>query len=473
VADLTLAQLLAAPTEEAIRERLFGRLHRKGFPVTDFESGAIVRSTVEVCAKGIADFVAGVIPLIAAGGFPSLASREWQDLLGPEVYDLTRQGATYTVQRLLLTAAPGTGPYTLAAGDLVAEAISGNRYVLAEGGTIPAGGWVPLGFRAESPGSQFSDAAGQITKLVTPLPGVSVVNSAPPFSDVVHVGTGTGTVAASGTPSSTARFTLRIKGGGQANAATFEYSLDGQAYVTGGICSSTGIAVPRGITVTFTNGGVVPSFHEGDQYIFTAPGSPITTQGRDDETTTEFAARMQGRWPGLAEITIADIWEKWVREASAQVTKVTVRPSNSAAAPGRVQVLIAGAVNPLIAEVPIVQAYLNERHPTTDHPEVIAANTALFQVDGKAYVYEKDLDRIQLASQLAWQLYLDSVPIGGTVRVAKLAEILMALGAIDFRDLILIGPFGLTTGLELELDPTEVAEGDDVPMVSMLEWVVF
>jgi hypothetical protein len=472
VADLTLAQLLVPRTKDQIRERIFGRLNRADFPATDFEEGAVVRTTVEACAEGIADFVAGLIPRIAGGGFTQEADVEWLRMLAKQNYDLEQLPATFTTQRLTLTAAVGVGPYPVVAGDLVARAASGNRYILAEAGTIPSGGSVQLLFQAESPGSQYTDAAGLINELITALPEVTVVNAAPTFTAVAHAGSGTGTVSLSGTPTGPSRFTLTIATDGQANAATFEFSQDGGLPQVGGVCSSSGVTLPGGTVVTFTNGANIPSFVAGDSYTFTTPGTPVVTQGKDQETREDLAARMIARWPSLAEIPTTDKYEQWARAAAGDVTKVTVRPANSAATPGRVEIVIAGAVNPLSAAVPLVQAYVNERAPITDHPAVSAATVVEVFAAGQVWVKAKDLAAIQAGSQLAWQLYLASLPIGGTYRMAELAQLLMDLGAVDFRSL-LVGPTGDITHLDVTVGPAEVAQ---VPAAStlttQLTWII-
>jgi hypothetical protein len=83
---------------------------------------------------------------------------------------------------LLLTCTAGPGPYTRAAGEIVAYApATGNKYTNVASVTIPDGGSVTAVFQAESPGLGYNDAAGSIIALVTPMPGVSVNNSGEPL----------------------------------------------------------------------------------------------------------------------------------------------------------------------------------------------------------------------------------------------------------------------------------------------------
>ncbi len=485
MADLTLPQLLAAPTADQIRDRIFARLNRADFPVTDFHEGAVARTIVEAVSSAIADFVGALIPRIAAGGFATLAKGDWLSLLGQENFLLARLPASFTTQAVRLYAAAGVGPYSLAVGQLVLEAPSGNRYVLDAAGTIPVGtvlgesgagtegvDFVTLAFKAESPGSKYADPAGSLTRLITPLPGVLAVNRAPTFSAVGHDGDGTGSITLSGSPAGAARFSIRILTDGQADAATFEFSLDGAPYLPGGVAASTGVVLTGGSVVTFVN-GVIPSFIAGETFTFSTPGSPIITQGADTETDAHLAGRIAARWPALSQNALDDVYEQWAYAASDEVTKVRVRPVNTESTPGRVEIMIAGAVNPLVGAVGLVQAYVDARHPITDDPLVVAADAVSISALGDVHVYAKDLVRIQTAAQLAWQMYLNELPIGGIVRSAELAQILMDLDAIEFQN-IFVGPTSDVIWYSYQLQPDEVAVANVVDtLLTELNWIVF
>lgn len=483
MADLTLAQLLAARTLDQIRERLFARLNVAGFPITDFHSGGVERTSIEAAAEAIRDFVAFLLPVLAGGGLATEAAGDWLSLLGAHNYRLDRTPAEYTIQNVKLMVAPGAGPYPRTAGDLVVRAASGNRYILETGVTLPAGGvsgdFVWGRFKAESPGSAYSDAAGTITELVTSLPGVSVSNAVDvgSFTGVAHAGTGSGTMSVSGTPTvSAARFTVRILIGGAAGTATFEYSHDGGPWLTGGVTqiapAYTTIAV--GVRVGFTG-----PLHAGDTYVFATPGSSIAVQGRDLESDEDYRARIIARWPALAEVGLSEIYELWAKEASPDVTQVTVTPGNSALTPGRVNILIAGFVNPLSGgTVTAVQNYISERAPITAVPVVTSASPEPIAVAGSVTVRSAELVTVQENAQALWDAYLRSLPMGeGTViRVAELAQALMDAGAVDFDDLRIGGPSDITYE-RVTLIGTTIATGYVNPptitgIKDMLTWVL-
>jgi hypothetical protein len=319
----------------------------------------------------------------------------------------------------------------------VVRSPAGNRYILSEAGTIPAGGSETLEFTAESPGAAYSDGAGQISELVTAVAGLTVTNAAPMFSPVSLNGVSTGTVVPSaGVTPAPRTVVILITASGQAAAATFSYSLDGAAFVAAGVVPAGTYALPGGITLTFADGAVNPSFISGDRYLFTTPGSPIVTQGRDAETDIALRARCRSRWGALSLVPTEDKYSLWAQEASTQVTKVTVSPSNSVA--GQVDVVIAGAVNPLGGPVvTAVQTYLDERAGITDLPVVVAANAQTITTFGNVYVKSTEIAAVQEAAQLAWNLYIATLPIGGIVRVAELAQALMDAGAVDYSSLLL------------------------------------
>ena len=483
MALLTFDQLLAGLTQDQIRERLFGRLNSDSFPITDFAPGANGRTFVEMAAAGIADNVAGLVPRIAGGGFVDEADEDWLTLLAQQNYAIDKIGASFTVQTVKLYAALGVGPYTVAAGDLVVQALSGNRYILAQAGTIPIGTGVgpsgvdgtdykALQFKAESPGAAYADVAGEITTLLTKqLPGVSAINGAPTFSAVGHAGSGTGTLSLGGTPTGPARFTLRITASGQPDVATFEYSQDGAPYIPAGSCASGGVVLPGGTVVAFVAGTANPSFVYLDTYDFSAPGTPIALQGLDEETKEALGARMIARWPSLAEVPTTDIYEQWARLASTQVTKVTVNPNNTAAHPGRTDILIAG-LSDLTGIVGTVQAYIDQRAGVTDHPFVAAATVVDIQAAGSVEVNAADLTRIQTEAQLAWQVYVASLLIGGTVRAAKLIQILMDAGAVDYFN-VFIGPIGSAIYPDFTVLSTEVMQAlAGSSLATQLTWIV-
>lgn len=146
-------------------------------PVSDFEPGGSARTMLQLLARSLAEMDAVRVTTVESG-FLGLAKGEWLDELARSHYQLERKPSAFAEVRLTLSAAAGLGPYDLRPGELWAESAAGLRYALLDAGTIPAGGSVALAFRAESPGTEYNAPAGTVTRLATPLPGVTVTNLA-------------------------------------------------------------------------------------------------------------------------------------------------------------------------------------------------------------------------------------------------------------------------------------------------------
>jgi uncharacterized phage protein gp47/JayE len=171
----SLRDVLTPKSRDAILQELIDLLREKGFPITDWHSGGVGRTLLEVDAAALEDLYA-LVPAIAAGGYLATAQGPWLDLLVESAYGLQRYPATFARGRVVLTAASGFGPYTLEPGDLWLGTPDGLRYHNTTGGVLPMGGILEVEVQAESPGARYNVPAGAITVLHTPLPGVSVTN---------------------------------------------------------------------------------------------------------------------------------------------------------------------------------------------------------------------------------------------------------------------------------------------------------
>lgn len=174
---MALADLLRPRTRPEVVARMLtalGRPDLSGLPVNDWHSGGVTRTLIEISGEAIADTERQVAAL-GAGGYVQTAPGEWLDELLLSTYALARQDATFARGRLTFTCAAGSGPYTLLPG-LWVEALPDARYVTDEGATLAPGQSVTLLARAEQPGSVYNLPTGTLTRLLTPLPGVSVTN---------------------------------------------------------------------------------------------------------------------------------------------------------------------------------------------------------------------------------------------------------------------------------------------------------
>jgi len=180
--QVSLSDLLTpAPWESwmsRLLSELLARVDSNGVPyytLTDFEPGGVARTLLEVDAEALSD-LDGTVLNIAAGGFTDSAVGPWLDLVASSFFSLERHESTFAVDRITLTCDPLLGPYEIAAGQLWVSSASGLLFNSLEAGVIISGGTLTLSARAEQAGSAYNLPRNTLTRLATPLPGVTVTN---------------------------------------------------------------------------------------------------------------------------------------------------------------------------------------------------------------------------------------------------------------------------------------------------------
>lgn len=440
----TLAELIVPQTEDQLRARLMAYLSAAGLPTTDWSATGIERALMEMDTTALADLVSALVPNIAAGGLATLSTGGWLTMLGSENYQITRTAATHTTGTITLTCSASAGPYTIIANQLWFVSTAGRRYSNTTGGTLTSGGTLDVTVTSEFANDSatsallnYVDGNNTIVAMVTPLPGVTCNNGAASVSTVEHIGSGTGTATPGGSYSGTHSCTVYINTSGSYTAATWSYSVDGAAYSS----PSAGAVktVSGSTTVTLANGTGTPSFVAGDKYIFSWPGSWITTQGADEESDDALRARVIARWPALAPVPTSSVYDLWARLASAQVTRTL--SSLSTTEPGRIDVLIGGQAGALTAGViSTVQAYIDQRVPLGDRPVVASISTDAITLVATVTVSAASLSAVQTQGQALLTDYFANLAINGTVRLADITEILMSCtGCVDVTALTING----------------------------------
>jgi uncharacterized phage protein gp47/JayE len=147
-------------------------------PVSAWQPGSLPLTLLQTDADVDADF-SQLVQAVAKGGFVTLATKDWLDLVALNVYALTRTLATTTQGVVTFTAASGVGPYSLLAGDRTVATASGLQFVTTSGGTLTGGGTLQVTVEAASPGAAYNVGNATITQLLTPLAGVTVNNPDP------------------------------------------------------------------------------------------------------------------------------------------------------------------------------------------------------------------------------------------------------------------------------------------------------
>lgn len=482
----SLDELLVERTLEDELNSLLGVLQSKGFPVSDYLPGGAAHTVFLATAFGLADF-SKLLPLVAAGGFATLAKDledpVWLDLIAEFGYDIQRARATFTRQVCRVSCLGGFGPKTVNPGFVVQSPATGNRYIYQGGIGVVVGdaSFSDIEFTAEFSGAKYGDGADTITRVITPLSGLSVNNPNRKFGGIdaanaakknsANQGSGTVTPSAAGTPALTRFYTVIVIASGQAGASgsvqvSYEQGGTKTTLPTQTPIPTTYAGAGDGVTLTFAN-GAGSGFSAGDLHTFTTPGSPVTSAGTDDETQESLYLRCIGRWPSLSENIVADKYEAWIRQCSIDnalgVEKMRIRPSTTVA--GQTDILVATAAG-APAGIATLQNYVNARDGITDAAEVKAASEDPITLAGTITVHAAQIDAVKAAADENWTDYLLDLPIGGdtstgspgVVRLAELVEAIMKAGAIDHSGLQLNGA---ATNYALATDA--VATIDNVP----------
>lgn len=169
--SLSLQQLLTPQTEEQALDEILDALDGLGFTATSWQPGSKARHVVQLLARLKASF-SNTRLLITKGRFNDTAEQHWLTLKSSSDFNNIRAAAITTQIRVRFDDPLSVGPFSVAAGDLVAKGEDGATYrsidalSLSEGATN-----VKIRFEAEVPGA----TAGPFSiSLVTPLAGVDV-----------------------------------------------------------------------------------------------------------------------------------------------------------------------------------------------------------------------------------------------------------------------------------------------------------
>lgn len=463
---------------------LLSALQGEGFPVTDWNDGAVPLTLLRMHATGLLDREL-LVKCLTAGGFLDLAAsltdpngtpiESWCELLAQQQFGIDRAGATFSRKRFTLTCTAGPGPYARAAGEMRAMSDLGNYYTNVDAITIPDGGSVETVWQAESPGP-IQDNTGTVS-LVTPLPGVALVDALANFSSPSRSWHGTGSLAASSAsmPSPVRRIRVTITRSGRIGSA--EYSLTvyvGATATTTGPFILDGAIAQGDATITPADGSSgTTSFVAGDWWIVGTPGESTIVIGSSKESLASLVQRCRDRWPSLSAIPTEGKFASWIRQCSVEqalgITRVSVTPSTEVAGAANIYVSnYSGTVAPEVLAT--LQDYVDLRTPEIEQGLVLAADSVTITPAGSVYVKRGKLAAVMAASKTAWNDYLASVPIGGdmpghVVRITKLTEILMDSGAYNYAGIQLNG-----AALNLELAANEVPATSEAG-TDALNWI--
>lgn len=174
----SLASLLVQETKAAIYQKGLDIAEAIGLPVTSWRPGDPTRALFHLESEILATLEELVVNFIRAG-FLDYATGIWLKILAEQVYGVTVPDATYATTTVRLTNTKG-GVFDIDAGDLTLKnPATGKTYHNTTGGHLASGPGTTLDItvEADEAGSDSSAAAGEITELVTTLPGVTCTNA--------------------------------------------------------------------------------------------------------------------------------------------------------------------------------------------------------------------------------------------------------------------------------------------------------
>jgi len=178
---LTLAQLRTVISETEALQYAIDTLSDLGFNATAWQSGSWQLAFLQLFTKTYAGQSAA-IKTLAEIAFNDLGVGDALTALSDSVYDNQRYEATRAIHTLRFTAAASAGPYTLAVGGQIAQETAtgtGLLYVVSAtpaGSTLNPGSTLDVTVECQTAGAAGNVAVGTITKLLTPLAGVTVTN---------------------------------------------------------------------------------------------------------------------------------------------------------------------------------------------------------------------------------------------------------------------------------------------------------
>jgi len=175
-----LATLYSVKTKEEVLAVILEVATAVGLPVTAYQAGSAGRELLEICAAAIADFTS-TSTAAASGGLLGYSESEWLTLLAYQLYEVTREAATFGTCSLTLTNTSALS-YPLNAGDMrFYNTRTGKTYTSTSGGTLTPGNVTPstleISIQADEAGSDSNAVIGEIEGIVTPLLGVTGTNT--------------------------------------------------------------------------------------------------------------------------------------------------------------------------------------------------------------------------------------------------------------------------------------------------------
>jgi hypothetical protein len=189
---MTVAELLTQRTQDVIFEDALTRLEALAINARGWHAEQAQRALVEINSTTLETYEANRVSIVEGGYIDAVGA--WLDLVAAGWFHETRLQPLTAIVQLTLTDTASGGPYELPVGQIAVYGPTLEKplyYRCGQTITVPKDGSKTAFFAAVARGAAYNVAAGSITQLQTPRPGVSVTSPAIPGTGAIVVSSGT------------------------------------------------------------------------------------------------------------------------------------------------------------------------------------------------------------------------------------------------------------------------------------------
>ena len=172
----TIDDLVTPLTTDQVLETMLSTIEATGVPARSWRKGGALRTILRVVAFLYAAWTVVLVAFVRSS-FLETAEGGWLDLLGVNMYGVTRRAAAFAVGDVTLTNS-GASVYSFEIGEVrLLHATTGKAYTNTEAFDLNPGDVVDVQFQAVEIGIASSAAPNTITELETFLLGVTCTNA--------------------------------------------------------------------------------------------------------------------------------------------------------------------------------------------------------------------------------------------------------------------------------------------------------
>lgn len=169
-------QLLTETTHDAEVESLLAFLQASGLDVGSLGSGDFGRAFIELLAESRTRLQNEVVAATIKNFYLDTATGIALSFIAKAFFDEDRIQRVGTQGTITLSDDAGDGPYTITTAMAFVDSVEGLTYHVVTGGTLSASGTLNVDVECDVPGAGGNVPNGTITRMQSPIAGVSVTN---------------------------------------------------------------------------------------------------------------------------------------------------------------------------------------------------------------------------------------------------------------------------------------------------------